>query len=283
MEATAGEIAAGDMSHRVEEVDPRTEVGRLGLAFNEMLARLERAFAEQRASEERLRVFLADASHELRTPLSSIRGYAELFRMGAAEDPAELDRAMGRIESESLRMSSLVEDLLALARLDEVRESQRERVDLAAILDDACADARAGSPDREISLAVPEAEGEGVLRGDPDALRQLAGNLIANALRHGAGEIEVSLRGADDVLELSVRDHGSGLPPGSESDVFERFWRAGEARDRPSGGAGLGLAIVAGVAASHGGTATAANAPDGGAVFTVRLPKGGQAPFINGA
>jgi len=273
MEATAGEIAAGDMSHRVEDVDPRTEVGRLGLAFNEMLSRLERAFAEQRASEERLRVFLADASHELRTPLSSIRGYAELFRMGAAEEPAELERAMGRIESESVRMSALVEDLLALARLDEVRESQRERVDLAAILDEACADARAGSPDREISLTVPEGEGEGVLRGDPDALRQLAGNLIANALRHGGGAVEVTLRPVGGDLELAVRDHGPGLPPGSERDVFERFWRAGEARDRPSGGAGLGLAIVAGVAASHGGTASARNAPGGGALFTVRLPR----------
>ncbi|MCB8971385.1 MAG: HAMP domain-containing histidine kinase [Solirubrobacterales bacterium] len=271
MEETAGEIAAGDMSHRVEDTDPRTEVGRLGLAFNEMLARLEHAFAEQRASEERLRRFLADASHELRTPLSSIRGYAELFRMGAASDPNELEHAMGRIESESVRMSVLVEDLLALARLDEMREAQRERVDLAAILEEACADARTTAPDREIALELP-AEGEGVLRGDPDALRQLAGNLIANAIRHGAGAVEVALGREGAELLLTVRDHGEGLPPGSEEDVFERFWRAGEARDRPSGGAGLGLAIVAGVAASHGATASAANAPGGGALFSVRFP-----------
>lgn len=271
MEATAGEIAAGDMSHRVEDTDPRTEVGRLGLAFNEMLARLEHAFAEQRASEERLRRFLADASHELRTPLSSIRGYAELFRMGAASDPDELEHAMGRIESESLRMQVLVEDLLALARMDEVREAPRERVDLAAILEEVCADARATAPEREVELDLP-GEGEGVLRGDPDALRQLAGNLIANALRHGEGAVEVALRREGGELLLTVRDHGPGLPAGSENDVFERFWRAGEARDRPSGGAGLGLAIVAGVAASHGGTASAANAPGGGAVFSVRLP-----------
>ncbi len=273
MEATAGEIAAGDMSHRVEDTDPRTEVGRLGLAFNEMVARLESAFAEQRASEERLRRFLADASHELRTPLSSIRGYAELFRLGAAAEPAELERAMNRIESESVRMSSLVEDLLALARLDEVRNAPRERVDLAAILDDACSDARASAPEREISLELP-AEGEGVIRGDPDALRQLAGNLIGNALSHGEGTIEVGLRREGAEVELTVRDHGPGLPAGAEEDVFGRFWRAGEARERASGGAGLGLAIVAGVASSHGGSAAAANAAGGGAVFSVRLPVG---------
>ena len=273
MESTAGEIAAGDMSARVEEVDQRTEVGRLGLAFNEMLARLEVAFAEQRASEERLRRFLADASHELRTPLSSIRGYAELFRMGAAADPADLQRSMSRIEGESVRMSSLVEDLLALARMDEVREARREQVDLAAILGDACADGRAGEPGREIELTVPEA-GEGVMSGDPDALRQLAGNLVANALTHGDGAVEVSLERDADELLLGVRDHGSGLPAGAEEDVFERFWRTGEARDRAAGGAGLGLAIVAGVATSHGGTAAAANAAGGGAVFSVRLPVG---------
>lgn len=273
MEATAGEIAAGDMSHRVEVADPKTEVGRLGLAFNEMVARLEQSFAEQRAGEERLRRFVADASHELRTPLSSIRGYAELFRLGATADPAELERAMGRIESESVRMSSLVEDLLALARLDEVREAPREVVDLAVILTDACADGRAANPDREISLELPPA-GEGELRGDPGALRQLAGNLVANALSHGEGAVEVALRRTGADLELTVRDHGPGLPPGSESDVFSRFWRAGEARERATGGAGLGLAIVAGVAASHGGVATAANAEDGGAVFSVRLPVG---------
>ncbi len=152
-----------------------------------------------------------------------------------------------------------------------MREAQRERVDLAAILEEACADARTTAPDREIALELP-AEGEGVLRGDPDALRQLAGNLIANAIRHGAGAVEVALGREGDELLLTVRDHGGGLPPGSEEDVFERFWRAGEARDRPSGGAGLGLAIVAGVAASHGATASAANAPGGGALFSVRFP-----------
>ena len=191
--------------------------------------------------------------------------------MGATAEPAELEQAMSRIESESVRMSSLVEDLLALARLDEVRQAERERVDLAAILADACADGRVSDPSREVTLELPPA-GDGEVGGDPGALRQLAGNLIANALSHGEGVVEATLRRDGAEVELTVRDHGPGLPAGSEEDVFGRFWRAGEARERAGGGAGLGLAIVAGVATSHGGTATAANATGGGAVFSVRLP-----------
>jgi len=271
MEETAGEIAAGDMSHRVADVDERTEVGRLGIAFNEMLSRIERAFADQRASEERLRRFLADASHELRTPLSSIRGYAELFRLGASADPADLERSMHRIESESARMGGLVDDLLTLARLDEVRELRREEVDLAAVAADGCADALAAAPDRDIVLSAPEAA---PLVGDPDQLRQVVNNLIGNAVAHASeGPIEVAVTAAGDRIELTVRDHGPGLPDGAEDAVFERFWRTGEARDRASGGAGLGLAIVAGVAEAHGGDVNASNAPDGGAIFTVSLPR----------
>ena len=238
-----------------------------------MLSRLEHAFAEQRLSEERLRRFLADASHELRTPLSSIRGYAELFRLGASADPVELERSMSRIESESARMGVLVDDLLTLARLDEVRDPRREPVDLAAIAADACADARAAAPDREIVLDAP---GAVALVGDPDQLRQLTGNLIANALAHAPeGAIDVAVRTQGDFAALHVRDHGPGLPEGAEEAVFERFWRTGEARSRSpngSGGAGLGLAIVAAIAEAHGGTATASNAPGGGALFEVSFP-----------
>ena len=258
------------LRYRVAEVDERTEVGRLGIAFNEMLSRLERAFADQRASEERLRRFLADASHELRTPLSSIRGYAELFRLGAAADPADLERSMHRIESESARMRGLVDDLLTLARLDEVREPRREPLDLAAIAVDACADALAAAPDREIELTAPDVA---PLVGDPDQLRQVVNNLIGNAVAHAPdGPIEVGVATGADRVTLSVRDHGPGLPDGSEAAVFERFWRTGEARDRESGGAGLGLAIVAGVAEAHGGSVSASNAPGGGALFEVTLP-----------
>src|SRR5919198_2783078 len=147
---TAGAIAGGDLSHRVESTDPRTEVGRLGIALNAMLDRLERAFSQRQASEDRLRQFIADASHELRTPLASIRGYAELFRMGAASDPAEVAKAMQRIEDEAARMGVLVEDLLTLARLDEIAETPHTEVDLAALAGDAVSDARATAPDRAI-------------------------------------------------------------------------------------------------------------------------------------
>ena len=151
---TAGAIAGGDLSHRVESVDPRTEVGRLGLALNAMLDRLEHAFSQREASENRLRTFLADASHELRTPLASIRGYAELFRMGAARDPEEAARAMRRIEDEAARMGMLVEDLLTLARLDEIAEAPHRSVDLGALAEDAVSDARVTAPDRSITLAA---------------------------------------------------------------------------------------------------------------------------------
>ena len=274
IEATAREIAAGDMSHRVEEVDERTEVGRLGIAFNEMLSRLERAFADQRASEERLRRFLADASHELRTPLSSIRGYAELFRLGASADPVDLERSMQRIESESARMGGLVADLLTLARLDEVRETRREPVDLAAIAAETCDDARASAPNREFALDAPL---PARLNGDPDQLRQVVTNLVGNAVAHAPeGPIEVSVHSDRSDVVLRVRDYGPGLPDGAEAEVFERFWRTGKARDRVTGGAGLGLAIVAGVANAHGGTVSAGNAADGGATFEVRLPGEGH-------
>ena len=173
--ATAGAIAAGDLGRRVEPAEPRTEVGRLGLSLNAMLARLEQAFAERRASEERLRQFLADASHELRTPLASIRGYAELFRIGAAARPEDVEKAMTRIEEESARMGVLVEDLLALARLDEVRERIREPVDLAALAADAVDDARAVAPEREITLDAADAV---VVDGDPGQLRQVLANLL---------------------------------------------------------------------------------------------------------
>jgi len=270
--ATAGAIAAGDLSHRVERAEPRTEVGRLGLALNAMLGRLEEAFAERRASEERLRRFLADASHELRTPLASIRGYAELFRIGAAREGPDVEKAMSRIEDESARMGVLVEDLLALARLDEVRDAHREPVDLTSLAEDAVNDAQAVAPDREITLRG-EGEGEVVVDGDPDQLRQVLANLVRNALVHTpAGtpiEVTVAARGADATLE--VRDHGPGLPTDNPGELFDRFWRADPGRGRGRAGAGLGLAIVAGIVHAHGGRAQAANAEGGGARFTVVL------------
>ena len=274
MGATAGAIAAGDLSRRVDVVDPRTEVGRLGLALNTMLVQIEEAFAERRASEERLRRFLADASHELRTPLTSIRGYAELFRRGANRRPDDLAASMRRIEGEAARMGVLVDELLLLARLDHARALRMEPVDLVRVVDDAVKDARAADPSREITLQAPDAA---VLTGDEDRLRQLVSNLLSNALTHtpAGSPVEVDVSITADEAVLCVADHGPGLPPESADRVFEAFYRLDEARGRSSGGAGLGLAIVSAVATAHGGSAEVQSIYGDGSVFRVRLPLAG--------
>jgi two-component system OmpR family sensor kinase len=273
MASTAGEIAAGRLSTRVTPATPRTEVGRLGLALNGMLARLERAFAERQASETRLRRFLADASHELRTPLSSIRGYAEVFHMGAAREPAAVETSMKRIEEEAERMGVLVEDLLALARLDELREPIREPVDMGVLAADAVEDARVTAPDRAIEL---HANGAAIVSGDAHQLHQVVANLMRNALVHtpAGSPIEVSVASGGDDVRLEVRDHGPGLPPGDPKRLFGRFWRAEAGRTRGKAGAGLGLAIVAEIVDTHGGSVEAGTADDGGARFVIRLPGG---------
>ncbi len=273
---TADAIAAGDLSQRVEPATERTEVGRLGLALNAMLGQIERAFAERTASEERLRRFLSDASHELRTPLASIRGYAELYRIGAARDPADQEKAMNRIEAEAKRMGVLVEDLLTLARLDEERELLREEVDLAALVRDAVDAARAADPERPITVT---AVAPVLVDGDAGRLRQVVDNLVRNALTHTPPGTAVDVRVArgERTAELEVRDHGRGLPAGDPSALFERFWRSEGGRERGKAGAGLGLAIVAGIVEAHRGSVTAADAPGGGARFSVSLPLSGGA------
>jgi two-component system, OmpR family, sensor kinase len=272
MEVTAGAIAGGELSHRVSPADTGTEVGRLGLALNAMLDRLEQAFAEREASEDRLRQFLADASHELRTPLASIRGYAELFRMGAMADDAETQSAMQRIEDESKRMGVLVEDLLTLARLDEEPELRRAQVDLATLAGDAVADARATAPQRLISLDAP---GAALVWGDSHQLRQVLANLLRNALVHTPADSAIAVTVSEDAdsVSVSVRDHGPGLPAGDHELLFNRFWRAEAGRERGKAGAGLGLAIARELTAAHHGTISAEDAGGGGAVFVMRLPK----------
>jgi two-component system OmpR family sensor kinase len=271
----AGIIAGGDLSHRVEPATPRTEVGRLGLALNAMLDRLEEAFARREESEDRLRRFLADASHELRTPLASIRGYAELYRMGAARSPEDVEKAMGRIEDEAARMGVLVEDLLALARLDEVRDPVRRPVDVAALAADAVDDARAMAPGRPIDLDAPRGA---IVAADPLELRQVLGNLLRNAVVHtpDGTAVEVAVGREDGEVRIEVRDHGPGLPDGGAA-LFERFWRAEGGRQRGKAGAGLGLAIVAAIVERHHGRVDAADAPGGGARFTVTLPASADA------
>ena len=277
MERAAGAIAGGDLSRRVEPAETKTEVGRLGLALNAMLARIEQAFAERRASEERLRRFAADASHELRTPLTSVRGYAELFRRGASEDPEALRNAMRRIEEESERMSILVEELALLARLDQRRPLDREPVELVTIASAAVDAARVAAPDRAIDLETPSSL---VAVADGPRVRQILDNLLSNADRHTppTAAVHVRVRAEGDDAVLVVEDEGPGIPEEDAHRVFERFFRADPSRSRSSGGSGLGLSIVAALAHAHGGSTSYARAPSGGARFEVRIPRDAASP-----
>ena len=271
---TADAIAAGDLSQRVADENPRTEIGRLGRTLNAMLARIEESFAERRESERRLRQFVGDASHELQTPLTSVRGYAELFRRGAAQRPDDLATTMRRIEAEATRMGVLVDDLLLLARLDQGRPMDSEVIDLTALVAELVADARVVEPDRPID---EETEGPVTVRGDDVRLRQVVGNLLSNARAHTpAGSpvvVRTLARGDEAVIEVS--DRGPGLVPEHAARVFERFFRADPSRARASGGSGLGLSIVSSIAAAHGGRAEVESVPGEGATFRVVLPLSG--------
>ena len=261
IERTAEAITAGDLSHRVAVGNEHTEVGRVGTAINEMLGRIE-------TSDQRLRRFVADASHELRTPLAAVRAYAELFGRGAAARPEDLARSMAGITREAERMSILVDDLLLLARLDEGRPLDRERVRLDELVGEAVDTARAVDPERPIDLdATPT-----FVVGDRVRLRQVVDNLLANVRAHtpanAAAHVRVGRENGYAVVE--VEDSGPGLTPAELQRVFERFYRADPPRARASGGVGLGLSIVAAVAQAHGGSVSARSA--NGAVFRIELP-----------
>jgi two-component system OmpR family sensor kinase len=359
IEATAEGIAAGDLTRRVPDRDPRTEVGRLGRSLNTMLAQIETAFDAQaaseiaaRGSEERMRQFVADASHELRTPLTAIRGYAEYYRQrggvaeipggpsrpalgngtepnadaaghgeheapgnGPDEDlvragpltPEDLDRIMQRVEQESARMGVLVEDMLLLARLDQQRPLEQRTVDMLTLAADAVHDARVVAPDRHIGLTVGAGAALLVV-GDEVRLRQVIGNLMSNALNHTPDGTPIEVRVRSGTLDewrraaassgraalaaagaagqplpaviVEVEDRGPGLTPYQAEHVFERFYRADQARTRKAGGAGLGLAIVAALVTAHGGNVWVQSPPGGGATFHVALPLAPEAQHI---
>ncbi len=286
IEQTAAAIAGGDLSRRVPDHDPRTEVGRLGRALNTMLEQIETAFRARaasettaRTSEEKMRRFVADASHELRTPLTSIRGFAELHRQGAVTDAGEVSRLLGRIEDEAKRMGLLVDDLLLLARLDQQRPFERAPVDLQAVAADAVEAARATAPDREIVLDTAVGVGAPlVVAGDEPRLRQVISNLLDNALSYSPVGTPVTMavgaaeRDGQALASVEVRDRGAGLSAEQADRVFERFYRTDKARSRAHGGTGLGLSIVAAITAAHGGTVEVDTAPGDGSTFRVLLP-----------
>jgi two-component system, OmpR family, sensor kinase len=271
MTRTAVAIADGDLSQRVPDVVPGTEAGELGEALNTMLGRIEHAFAERGRSEARLRQFVADASHELRTPVTTIRGYAELYRTGGLRGEGELDAAMQRTEAEAVRMGSLVEDLLLLARLDQGRPLQREPVDLDVLARDAARDAAAVDPGHPVTAV---AVGGVVVPGDADRLRQVVTNLVGNARVHTPPGTPVEVRTSrdGDRAVLEVADSGPGMPPHVAERAFERFYRADPARSRHHGGTGLGLAIVQATVHAHGGTVSLRTAPGQGTTVRVELP-----------
>ena len=293
IEETAADIAAGDLSRRVRPAPPTTEVGSLAASLNAMLSQIEEAFAVQEASEERMRRFVSDASHELRTPLATIRGYGELYRMGALDTPDKVDDTMGRIEDSATRMGTLVNDLLALARLDEGRPLRHEPVDLVSLARDSAQDLHALDPTRDVRLVglSPGATAPPALRvvGDEDRLRQVLANLVGNVTRHtpAGTPVEIALgtvgpaappdarkdgAAVDAVAVLEVRDHGPGVPSEQRGRVFERFYRADSSRNRASGGSGLGLAIVAAIVGAHRGRVSVSETTGGGLTVRVDLP-----------
>jgi two-component system, OmpR family, sensor kinase len=277
MATTAAAIAAGDLTQRVPGGDPGTEVGRLGEALNVMLEGIEESFAVRKASEERLRRFLADASHELRTPLTSIRGYAEMFDRGARDRPEDLEMSMRYIRADADRMSALVDDLLLIARLGRERPLAHEVVELREIIEPAVAAVTLQDPDRRISLSAPESA---TTVGDADRLRQVVDNLLVNALRHtpAGTPIEVALRNDGDSALITVEDHGFGIPESERKSIFEPFNRMERSRSRATGGEGLGLAIVATIVQAHGGTLGVGEVEGGGARFWVRFQLAKQEP-----
>jgi len=284
VESTAEAIARGELAERVPGEEARTEVGRLARALNVMLGRIEKAFAQRdateeelRASEARMRQFVADASHELRTPLTAVSAYAELFEQGAAARADDLERVMHGIRSETARMGSLVEDLLLLARLDEGRPLEREEVELVGVAAEAVQTASTVGPPWPVRLVARRPV---EIIGDRMRIRQVLDNLLANVRTHcpegTTCVVTVDQEGTDAVI--SVEDDGPGLDPEDVALVFERFFRADASRSRRFGGSGLGLSIVASITRAHGGTVTAAARTGGGTVFTVRLPLTGAPP-----
>ncbi len=278
METTAESIAAGNLTERVPGENPKTEVGRLARTLNVMLARIESAFSARlaserrlRASEARLRRFVADASHELRTPIAAISAYAELFGRGASEQKADLERLMGGIRTETSRMEQLVADLLILARLDEGRPMERRSVDLVALCAEAVHTAATVGPDWPVTFRASQPI---EVEGDATSLRQVIDNLLGNVRAHtpAGTAVQVSVEPDGPGAVITVADNGPGMEPDEAAHIFERFYRSDPSRSRSNGGAGLGLSIVSAIVANHGGTVSAEGRVGAGTTFTVHLP-----------
>jgi two-component system OmpR family sensor kinase len=272
MVETAEAIASGDLSRRVPDLEPGTELGRLGGSLNRMLTHIEYAVESEKEGQERLRQFIADASHELRTPVTAISGYAELRRRGGLSTPEEEDRAWSRIESEGHRMGSLVEDLLTLTRLGTGKPLHISEVDIAQVARNAAADHRVIDPERPVTVTGTESV---VIRADEERLHQVLTSLLSNVRIHTPPwtSVIIDVKDHDQTVTIDVADNGVGFPQASLEHVFDRFYRADPSRSRRSGGSGLGLAIVEAIVTAHGGAVRASNVEDGGARITITLPR----------
>lgn len=278
VERTAAAVSAGKIDSRLVEQSPKTEVGRINIALNSMLESIQGALDSRGKALEQMRRFVSDASHELRTPLASVRGYAELYRMGALKDKANLDDAMGRIEAEAIRMGGLVDSLLTLARLDEATEMNLVETDLVPIALDAAKDASVAEYKRKI--VVTNFQGETLDENhhlnawvDAMAFRQVLTNLLANASRFSPkdGTVELVLGLQGHKIAVEVRDHGEGIPDQLREKVFERFFRADNSRNRETGGSGLGLSIVKTILDRHKASIIALETPGGGTTMRITL------------
>lgn len=273
VETTAESIAGGNLSARLPDAKPDTEVGRLVSSLNQMLTRIEGAFSAQTESENRLRRFVADASHELRTPLTAIRGFAELNRQGAVQGKEATNELIVRIEKESMRMGALVEDLLLLARLDQSRELEKNPVNIRSAVEEVVASARAAGPEHPISISIPN--GDIYILGDGNRVHQVIANLLANARTHTpvGTAISVVVTQDDNGTSISVTDKGPGLSNQDQERIFERFFRADPSRTRTTDeGSGLGLSIVDAVMRAHGGRVSVTSKLGEGATFTLFFP-----------
>ncbi|MGH2518223.1 MAG: HAMP domain-containing sensor histidine kinase, partial [Chloroflexota bacterium] len=260
----AGQIAEGDLAQRVDASSAPSEIRRLGEAFNHMAGRLQESFQAQRA-------FVADASHELRTPLTSLAGYIDILRKGGKDEPATLERVLGTMRAEVQRLTRLVSDLVALARLDAGDQLQIRPVDLTRLVEDVYEQAKAMAPSREINLRA----NDGLwVQADLDRLRQVLLNLADNALKYTppAAYVNFAIQAVDACAQVSVADNGPGIPPEDRDHLFDRFYRAERSRTREKGGAGLGLAIAKKIVEAHHGSISVSSPPDGGTIFAIRLP-----------
>lgn len=273
VERTAEAVRSGKFSSRLVTRHGKTEIGRLNNALNSMLDSIESAVKGKDKTLDQMRRFVSDASHELRTPLVTVRGYAELYRMGAIKKPDQVKEAMERIESEAIRMSGLVESLLTLTRMDELGNLNLQKHDLSELCNQVIRDA--GVANKKVNFELKNlANGKFEIEMDADRIKQVLTNLVANASRFAPDKsvVTLELSQGEDKAKISVIDHGEGIPEAFRDKVFDRFYRSDTSRNRDTGGSGLGLAIAKSIVLAHGGKIWTEATDGGGATFLVELP-----------